>query len=128
VNKKLFLAGCLGIALALSVTSCGAVDKKNNSSNGEIIDGVHVIPITLKNYAFSPRVLELAQGDEVELILTSTDGPHDFTVDELGHRFSLLPGQTRREVFTADTIGEFRLICTIPPHESLGMWGIIRVR
>lgn len=73
--------------------------------------------------------LTVQQGDRVRIEFSSTDGFHDWVVDE----FSAATEKVRPEdgvtvvEFTADQAGEFEYYCSVGSHRANGMWGTLIV-
>jgi plastocyanin len=85
------------------------------------------VDVVLRNYSFSPRRFEVQSGDVIEFNLRSIDIMHNFTIQELGIEWQVLKEESVQQRAVFDTLGEFRLICTIPGHESMGMFGLVSV-
>ena len=86
------------------------------------------VPVTLRNYAFEPKRFKFTAGQTVDFVLTSTDGVHTFTVRDLDIDWdSVTRAEVQTRGFTFTRAGEFKLVCTIPSHEGLGMVGTIIV-
>ncbi len=78
------------------------------------------------NYIYDPAEITVATGETLELVLTSQNEFHSFTVDDLGIDVEVEAGETDKLVFTFDEPGTYDFICL--PHESLGMVGQIIVQ
>jgi plastocyanin len=78
------------------------------------------------NYAYSPVEITVSTGETLELVLTSQNEFHSFTVDDLDIDLEVEAGETEELVFTFDKPGTYDFICI--PHESLGMVGQIIVQ
>ena len=78
------------------------------------------------NYIYTPEEITVSAGETVELVLTSQNEFHSFTVDDLGIDVEVEAGETDKLVFTFDEPGTYDFICL--PHESLGMVGQIIVQ
>ena len=113
----------------LFLASCGNGDPTSTPANtpttgtGEVIR----VEVGLRNYEFVPRLFQFNADDTVEFVLTAIDTVHTFTVPDLGINWVVPSGQTQTHVVTFDQPGEFRLVCTIPQHEVLGMTGTTTV-
>ena len=81
-----------------------------------------------KNYSFSPSVITVKKGDRVKITYMSTQGLHDFVVDEYGLATKQMqaPGTEVIE-FTADKAGSFKYYCSVGSHKLMGMMGILKV-
>ena len=78
------------------------------------------------NYVYSPTEITVSTGETLELVLTSQNEFHSFTVDDLDIDLEVEAGETEELVFTFDKPGTYDFICI--PHESLGMVGQIIVQ
>lgn len=68
--------------------------------------------------------LRVKLGDSVSVTLKSTEGFHDFVIDELGvasEKVSL--GESTTVTFTATERGEFEYYCSVGSHRANGMFG-----
>ena len=68
--------------------------------------------ITARNYEFDPGVIQVNQGDQVVLQVTSVEGNHGFGIDALNINKPLPEGRTVVIEFTAEKKGEFTIRCT----------------
>ena len=85
------------------------------------------IDVNLHSYGFAPRTFHFSVGDTVEFVLPSFDAVHTFTVADLGINWVVPKGETHTHRVIFDRPGLFRIVCTIPQHEALGMTGTITV-
>ena len=89
---------------------------------------VRPVSVTLRDFVFTPRSMSFTVGETVEFDLTSVDEAHNFTVKELGIEWDVWEvNETQTERFTFTRAGEFKLVCTVPGHEALGMVGRVTV-
>ncbi len=73
-------------------------------------------------------LIQVNQGDIVELNFEVTDGVHDFAIDALGVGTDILnEGQTQTIVFEASEVGEFEYYCSVGSHRDEGMFGAFEV-
>ena len=80
--------------------------------------------ITGKNFSFSQSEIRLKKGDKVRINFQSTQGMHDWVVDELNARTSrVTDGQKTSVEFVADKQGTFEFYCSVGPHRAMGMKG-----
>ncbi|MFH1404292.1 MAG: plastocyanin/azurin family copper-binding protein [Candidatus Altiarchaeota archaeon] len=68
--------------------------------------------------------IRVKRGDRVRIEFTSTQGLHDWVVDEFNARTERLqaPGSASIE-FTADKTGTFEYYCSVGQHRQMGMKG-----
>jgi plastocyanin len=77
-------------------------------------------------FYFEPNVMRVKLGDTVRIILNAADMTHDFVIDELGVRSSVIAGGDSTSVeFIADQLGEFEYYCGVSNHRQLGMTGTL---
>lgn len=87
-----------------------------------------VFTLTGKNFEFSQTELRVKKGDTVTINFFSTDGMHDFVIDELNATTSQVrPGATTTVTFVADQAGEFEYYCSVGNHHAQGMEGTLIV-
>lgn len=80
------------------------------------------------NFGYSQETLRVKKGDTVTITLTSTDGFHDWVVDEFGAETSKIrDGETTSVTFVADQTGEFEYYCSVGSHRQMGMVGTLIV-
>jgi heme/copper-type cytochrome/quinol oxidase subunit 2 len=72
------------MAATLSLTSSSVAGPENLSPNAS--EGVQVIEVTAKKYAFSPSPIRVKLGAKVELKITATDHAHGFKIKQLPKR------------------------------------------
>ena len=119
----------LGMALILTLlVGCDGsgdvpVYRSADTPPGEALN----VDVTLRNYSFAPRRFEVRVGDMVQFNLRSIDIIHNFTIQDLGIEWHVPKDETVQQSTVFNTPGQFRLICTIPGHESMGMLGVINV-
>ena len=119
----------LGMALILTLlVGCDGsgdvpVYRSADTPPGEALN----VDVTFRNYSFAPRRFEVRVGDMVQFNLRSIDIIHNFTIQDLGIEWHVPKDETVQQSTVFNTPGQFRLICTIPGHESMGMLGVINV-
>ncbi len=108
-----------------------------NSEDDETVDLTdpdETFDITGVNFAFemdgeTNPTLTVDEGDVVEITFSSTDGFHDWVVDE----FDAATAQVNPEdgavtvTFVADTAGEYEYYCSVGSHRENGMVGTLIV-
>ena len=103
------------------------VDEENMSpedESGESMEQVVEFNISGVNFAYSQEEIRIKQGDKVRINFTSTDGFHDWVVDEFNAATSRVSsgGSTSVE-FVADRSGTFEYYCSVGSHRQQGMVG-----
>ncbi len=74
--------------------------------------GDREIRVRAGQYAYTPGVLRVAQGERVTLILEAEDVTHGLYVDRYGVDLVAIPGRSSRATFIADRPGRFQLRCS----------------
>lgn len=106
-------------------TSNGTSDTTDTETSTE---ADVVIELTGENFAFSQKNITVQKGDRVRIEFTSTDGFHDWVVDEFDAATDRVQtGDTTSVEFVADTAGEFEYYCSVGSHRELGMVGTLIV-
>lgn len=87
------------------------------------------IDISGKNFSFTPNTIIVNKGDRVVINFSSTDGTHDWTLDEFGAKSKIVNAGEKTSIsFLADKIGEFEYYCSVNQHRAMGMIGKFVVR
>ncbi len=85
-----------------------------------------VIEIDAFNFGYSEEEIRVKQGETVRIIMTSTDGTHDFVVDELNIQSGVISTNGVTEVeFEATQTGVYEFYCSIGSHRQAGMFGTL---
>jgi heme/copper-type cytochrome/quinol oxidase subunit 2 len=74
--------------------------------------GAREIHVRAGQYAYTPGVLRVSQGDRVTLVLEAEDVTHGLYVDRYGVDLVAIPGRSSRTTFVADRPGRFQLRCS----------------
>jgi len=83
-----------------------------------------VIDVTGENYKFLPNTITVKKGQSVTVNFKSTNGFHDFVIDEFNAKTTKVnTGQTTSVTFVADKVGTFEYYCSVGNHRALGMVG-----
>jgi cytochrome c oxidase subunit II len=69
------------------------------------------ISITAQRFNFSPNEITLKKGEEVTLVIQSTDVSHGLLIEDLGVRTIVKKGQSSEVKFTPDSVGTFEGKC-----------------
>jgi plastocyanin len=98
-----------------------------HNSNKDVVNlDLHARVIELRgvNYSFDLSEIKVKKGETVTINFESTDGFHDFVIDELSVATKKVqPGNKTSVTFTADTVGIFEYYCSVGEHRSHGMVG-----
>ena len=144
--KRLAAVAVVVLPLALLLGACGSDDdpavQRPGDDGGMMDDGGHMedhggpsdvaedarrIEVSAKSFGFDPDEIRVKAGEEVAIVLTSTDILHDFTIDELDAHVAADPGKTEEGGFTAGEPGEYTYYCTVAGHRQAGMEGTLVV-
>ena len=88
----------------------------------------HVFDIDSFMYGYSMDEIRVNQGDTVTINLTSSEGLHDWVVDEFNAATAIISGSESSSVtFVADQAGTFEFYCSVGNHRAQGMVGTLVV-
>ena len=80
------------------------------------------------NFGFSENEIRVKEGDTVTINLTSTDGFHDWVVDEFDAATERVQTDgTTSVTFVADKAGTYEYYCSVGQHRQNGMVGTLIV-
>ena len=93
--------------------------------NSEVMmQEIKTFDLTGKNFAFSQSEIKVKKGDKVKINFKSTDGFHDWVVDEFNAKTSQVnTGGSTSVEFVADQAGMFEFYCSVGRHREMGMVG-----
>lgn len=118
-------------ALLLSACSTtGPADPhvEHGDDGPAIPEGTVELPIEATSFSFDGVAIELAVGEEVAVVLTSTDTTHDLVVEELDFHVAAAAGETSRALLRATAPGAYTAWCSVPGHRQAGMETTVTVR
>jgi len=131
MNKGI-LIGCIALIVIGVFLIVIAITADAGVTGNVIADGdeVKTFTITGENFKFMMDGVEnpdivVNEGDTVRIEFTSTDGLHDWVVDE----FTAATEQVRPDAeptfveFVADEAGTFEYYCSVGKHREMGMKG-----
>jgi len=102
----------------------GMVEDYGNMKGDAMMDEVKTINLTGANFAFSQDEIRVKKGDKVKIVFTSTDGFHDWVVDEFNAATNRVnTGEKTSVEFVADKAGTFEYYCSVGRHREMGMKG-----
>jgi plastocyanin len=135
----------LAMASSLALAACGGDDESTDSTRvgstvadaghgdgghdevSPVAHGAREIEVAAASFEFGPDVITVAAGEDVAIVLTSTDILHDFTVDGLDTHVVADAGETVEGGLRADQPGEYVYYCTVAGHREAGMEGTLIV-
>lgn len=84
--------------------------------------GARQIAVASRTFRFTPNEIHVGAGEDVTIVLTTTDIPHDFTVDELDLHVVATPGRPGTGGFRAPSEpGRYAAYCAVAGHREAGM-------
>jgi cytochrome c oxidase subunit II len=90
--------------------------------------GAREIDVTAKSFEFTPDEITIQTGEDVTIVMKSTDIFHDFVVKGEGHIVGAKAKKTKQGGLRIDEPGTYRFWCSVPGHRSAGMKGTIVVQ
>ena len=99
------------------------------STDAEVAVGNEVV-LTLDafNFGYSESEIRVKEGDTVTINLTSSDGFHDWVVDEFNAATGKIQeGGETSVTFVADKSGTYEFYCSVGSHRANGMVGTLIV-
>jgi nitrosocyanin len=90
-----------------------AGDAAQGGLSGKVVDGVRVVEVAARQFEFDPATIEVREGEQVRLDVTSQDVTHGFAIEELGIDEALPPHETKTIEFTADKAGTYVFRCSV---------------
>ncbi len=103
----------------------GSGSKRHESA--PTVPGAREIEVSAKSFEFTPDEITVGAGEDVTIVLRSTDILHDLVVKREGHIVSAKAKKTKRGGLRIDEPGTYRFWCSIPGHRKAGMVGTIVV-
>jgi plastocyanin len=85
------------------------------------------VQIEAQNFSFSPKTIEVRQGEEIHFQVNNKGGFHSFAIPEYSIDEKTPEGQVTEIRWTADKKGTFEFNCSVGDHASKGMKGTITV-
>lgn len=121
--------GSLLTALLVVLAGCGG-GGGGSGAKAKGAAGVTEITIEGFEYGFDPEEFSINRGDTVRVIFRNTGIlAHDWAIPDWNITTpEIAGGQEATLEFKAEQMGSIRFICTVPGHETLGMWGTLEVR
>jgi cytochrome c oxidase subunit 2 len=98
----------LVMALLLPLCAASCKDAPHDTAPPDMIRQV-----IMKKWAIVPNRIEVPQGDEVELVVNSTDVEHGIEIPKLGIREPVQPGRPTIVRFKAKNVGTYSVKCSV---------------
>ena len=99
-----------------------------HSATSPTVPGAREIEVGAKLFAFTPKEITVAAGEDVTIALRSSDILHDFVVKNHGHIVAAKAKKTKRGGLRIDEPGTYRFWCSVEGHRAEGMKGTIVVQ
>ena len=107
-------------------------------ATGELVGGDAAAPTVIpgevsytvlgSNFAYDITEMKVKEGDKVTVTFRSTDGFHDWVVDEFDAATEKVStGNETSVTFVADKKGEYEFYCSVGSHRAQGMVGTLIV-
>lgn len=120
------LAALLIPALAILAPSMSAQRQPANTASAP--SAPPEIRLTVSEWTFSPKQLQLPAGKPVTLVLDNTGKlEHDVTIPAFGVALKAAAGKSATQTITPTKEGTFDFLCSIAGHKEAGMQGSVVV-
>lgn len=111
----------------------GSTNNNSQSNQGSLVGVTGVtkeITVTGRDFSFDPSTITVNKGDTVRItFINEGTFPHNFAISVLGvGTKTIQPGQRDVITFTADQVGQYKFMCTVPGHADQGMVGTVVVK
>ena len=138
MRRTTFLVAALAAALLLPACSDddepqggpmmdGGEHGGTHRGSSDVAAGAREIEVVASSFEFAPDEISVSAGEDIAIVLTSTDIVHDFTIDELDAHVSAEPGETDAGGFPAQEPGTYTFYCSVEGHRDAGMEGTLTV-
>ncbi|MFN7991724.1 MAG: cupredoxin domain-containing protein [Candidatus Micrarchaeia archaeon] len=99
------------LVAGLLLFGCSGAPTKpvNGTSSGKTVE----INMTVKQFGYSPSVINVQKGDHVKLTITSLDVAHGFSLPDFNVNAQIPAGKTAVVEFDADKAGTFEFRCSV---------------
>lgn len=124
-HKTHALFGVAAVSLLLLGAGCSGGTNETTPAGATAPAAVSTRPtktftITAQKFAFDPSTIEVNEGDEVVLNISSVDVTHGFSLSDFSVSEALTPGKTTTVRFVADKKGTFSFVCSVICGEGHG--------
>ena len=89
--------------------------------------GARRIKVTARSFSYEPKKITIDAGEDITIVMKSTDIFHDLKVKGEGHIVGADAGAKEKGGLRIDKPGTYKFWCTIPGHRAAGMKGKIVV-
>jgi heme/copper-type cytochrome/quinol oxidase subunit 2 len=109
------------LTAGLVVSSCSTTDGDDGGPDNPVIEGASELLVEGSSFEYSPSEVDIAAGEAVNVVLSSSDIEHDFTIDEADFQVMAGGGKTAETGLLIDQPGTSTAYCSIPGHQAAGM-------
>lgn len=109
------------LAAGLVLASCSTTDGDDGGPDNAVIEGASELRVEGSSFKYSPSEVDIAAGEAVNIVLSSSDIEHDFTIDEAGFQVTAGGGKTAEAGLVIDQPGTYTAYCSLPGHQAAGM-------
>lgn len=92
-----------------------------------VAENARHVRVTARSFAFEPKQITVRAGEDIAILLSSEDGLHDFTIDELDAHVAAERGSASVGGFRADKPSRYTFYCSVQGHRQAGMEGTLVV-
>lgn len=107
------------------VTALALLIAVGSEKNAAVVPGAPEMSVTSKAYTFTPKEIRVIAGTDVTLVLTTSDLPHDITIEGIGHIAHASSGKPARGGLKIMRPGTYVFYCSVKGHRAEGMTGTI---
>jgi plastocyanin len=90
--------------------------------------GAREIEVAAGRFRYTPNEITVAAGEDVTIVLSSSDMFHDFFVKSEGHIVGAKANKSKKGGLALDEPGTYKFWCTVEGHRTAGMKGTIVVQ
>src|SRR5436305_9852360 len=111
------------VAILLAACLVNSCSSKRSSHN------TRILPVSMRKFAIEPDVIQVKQGEDVVLVVSTGDVQHGFEVDDMGINEPIQPGKSASIHLDTSKKGEFNVACSIicgPGHNEMTAKIVVR--
>lgn len=128
MRRKILLLTLCSLFMMLLISGCGRDDENSKGTSVYVKSGLEdgakekessqsaplkKFAINAYQFAFEPDIIEVDEGDEVLITITSTDVGHGFALPDFGINRKIPPEESVTVTFMADKSGEFEFFSSV---------------
>ncbi len=113
---------------ALDDIRANEMTTEEEDTSSAVDPNARVFEVRGVNYEYDVKEIRVKKGETVVINFESTDGFHDWVIDEFDVQTDRVqPGTKTSVTFVADEAGTFEYYCSVGSHRSHGMVGTLIV-